>query len=142
MGHNVIIDGTSHALRGGCIINGTSYKITSGNSLVNGTLHKIEFGAPLRWKIKNEPNMSVNFEENIMFNTMYQWYKLRGYKFAIQNNNALQYYGEREDGIGRQWWLAYAVGKYWNSGMDDVTFDVSPTGRLLEWLQANATPIE
>lgn len=36
---------------GGCIINGTNYKISSGNTLINGTSKKIEFGAPKTWSL-------------------------------------------------------------------------------------------
>lgn len=54
--HKTLIDGTSRTLSGGCIINGTNYKISSGNTLIDGTSKKIEFEPPKTWKFNEVIN--------------------------------------------------------------------------------------
>ena len=159
--HKTLIGGTSRTLSGGgCIVNGTSYKISGGNTLINGTSKKIEFGAAKTWYFNEDiyyqyiyelPNNTETKEFTADFYTPYisdffgkgnqfkylQFQYKRGSKYhtriiyVMANYLASAIVYQREAGL----WSAYG------DNARTITFDESPTGDLLYFLQHAATPV-
>lgn len=141
MAHKTLVNGTAYTVKGGkCMVNGTVYNILKGRTLIGGTGYDIKFQNGYTWVINDDfalLDSLTNVEANIKF---------------VSN-------GESFDGLvcsqGRRYsYISYSTGatrkKVWDSdggweGISSqayrtITFDEEPTGDLLTWLQANATP--
>ena len=137
MSHNALINGSSHSISSGkSLINGTGYKVSAGKTLINGTGKNIGF-VPKKWHWIYIPSVENTTEYNFSFSVpgenSYSGILLK----PNSNSSANMYYY----GPGYQV-TAYRSGYGWT----DVIFSTivcteSPSGEILNILQANATPI-
>ena len=139
--HKTLINGTAYTVKGGkCMVNGTVYNILKGRTLINGTGWDIKFQNGYTWVINDDSALLdslTNVKADIKF---------------VSN-------GESFDGLvciqdRRYSVISYVTGatkkRVWDSdggwaGVSSqayrtITFDEEPSGDLLTWLQANATP--
>lgn len=131
MAHKTLIGGTAYDVKGGRdLIGGTGYAKKNGKALINGTAYSIKFGESLTWTIKKESatvrdslDVYVNFTANgesctrIVVSYPYMRYDTSGgWSMYVYNNGS------------------------WIDANTTITFDEPPTGALLTWLQAHATP--
>lgn len=139
--HKTLINGTAYTVKGGkCMVNGTVYNILKGRTLIDGTGWDITFQNGYTWVINDDSallNSLTNVKADIKF---------------VSN-------GESFDGLvcsqdRRYSVISYVTGatkkRVWDSdggwaGVSSqayrtITFDEAPSGDLLTWLQANATP--
>lgn len=94
---------------GGCIINGTNYKISSGNTLIDGTSKKIEFGAPKTWSL-GDLNLSDIEEFDTDGDDELQFYV----KFYTPNVNDYSYFGMDVGKNSFEWLQMYY--RNWSDG--------------------------
>ena len=147
--HKALINGTAYEIKGGkCLVNGTVYNIKKGRTLINGTGYDINF----------EPDVSLTWYFNETIDITSQPDKFWGYSSGIAVSFVSGYYGFTYDHLIRDYDDTYGVRTliyhrkiaetrelaYRNGWRGEVyrtiTFDALPTGDLLTWLQANATP--
>lgn len=144
-----LVNGTAYDVKGGkCLVNGTVYNIKKGRTLINGTGYDINF----------EPDVSLTWYFNETIDITSQPDKFWGYSSGIAVGFVSGYYGFTYDHLIRGYddtygvrtliyyrkinetrALAYRNG-WRGEGYRIITFDELPTGDLLTWLQANATP--
>lgn len=149
MAHKTRVNGTVYDMKGGkCMVNGTVYSIKKGRTLINGTGYDITF----------EPDVSLTWYFNETIDITSQPDKFWGYSSGIAVSFVSGYYGFTYDHLIRGYDDTYGVRTliyyrkitetrelaYRNGWRGEVyrtiTFDELPTGDLLTWLQANATP--
>ena len=148
-----LVNGTVYTVQGGkCMVDGTVYNILKGRTLIGGTGYDINF----------EPDVSLTWYFNETIDITSQPDKFWGYSSGIAVSFVSGYYGFTYDHLIRDYddtygvrtliyyrkstetrELAYRNG--WRGEAQDrksrtITFDELPTGDLLTWLQANATP--
>lgn len=147
--HKTLVNGTVYEVKGGkCLINGTAYNIKKGRTLINGTGYDINF----------EPDVSLTWYFNETIDITSQPDKFWGYSSGIAVSFVSGDYGFTYDHLIRGYDDTYGVRTliyyrkinetrelaYRNGWRGEVyrtiTFDELPTGDLLAWLQANATP--
>lgn len=139
--HKTLVGGTAYTVKGGkCMVNGTVYNILKGRTLIDGTGWDIKFQNGYTWVINDDSALLdslTNVKADIKF---------------VSN-------GESFDGLvcsqdRRYSVISYVTGatkkRVWDSdggwaGVSSqayrtITFDEEPSGDLLTWLQANATP--
>lgn len=146
--HKTLVNGTLYDVKGGkCLVNGTVYNILKGRTLIDGTGYDITFEEAIgkTWVI-NERLYSSAFNDSYQFNVSFvsngqtfsgffaKWvspdYQL-GY-FTDVNQSAYNQIYTMDMAGTRSWTLGEAY--------RTITFSEPPTGDLLTWLQANATP--
>ena len=140
--HKVLINGTEYNVIGGkCSIDGVGYSIKKGRTLINGTSFEVLFEKP-----KPESKLTWVFNQTVTVSTTsVVWnvtFTSNGREFeAIEASlpsgiSRVRYKNKRTN----TYLLAYQ--SYWINGEEyrTITFDEEPTGDLLAWLQANATP--
>lgn len=147
--HKTLVNGTTYEVKGGkCLVNGTVYNIKKGRTLIDGTGYDINF----------EPDVSLTWYFNETIDITSQPDKFWGYSSGIAVSFVSGYYGFPYDHLIRDYDDTYGVRTliyyrkinetrdlaYRNGWRGEVyrtiTFDELPTGDLLTWLQANATP--
>lgn len=147
--HKTLINGTAYEVKGGkCMVNGTVYSIKKGRTLIGGTGYDINF----------EPDVSLTWYFNETIDITSQPDNFWGYSSGIAVSFVSGYYGFTYDHLIRGYDDTYGVRTliyyrkisetreiaYRNGWKGEVyrtiTFDELPTGDLLTWLQANATP--
>lgn len=147
--HKTIINGTAYEVQGGkCMVDGTVYNILKGRTLIGGTGYDINF----------EPDVSLTWYFNETIDITSQPDKFWGYSSGIAVSFVSGYYGFTYDHLIRDYDDTFGVRTliyyrkitetrdlaYRNGWRGEVyrtiTFDELPTGDLLTWLQANATP--
>jgi hypothetical protein len=149
--HKTLINGTAYEVKGGkCMVNGTVYSIKKGRTLIGGTGYDINFEPDVSltwyfnetiditsqpdnfWGYGNGSGIAVSFVSGY-YGFTYD-HLIRGYDDTYGVRTLIYYrkiYETRE--------LAYRNG--WKGQVyRTITFDELPTGDLLTWLQANATP--
>lgn len=138
--HKTLVNGTVYEVQGGkCLVNGTVYSIKKGRTLIGGTGYDVLLGngsPKLTWVINESfslpptsPGYKANFVSN---NTSYVRLQALG--------NRLAYYYLISNGAAESLQIAYNGYSWLNENYRTITFDTEPTGDLLTWLQANATP--
>lgn len=144
-----LVNGTVYTVQGGkCMVDGTVYNILKGRTLIGGTGYDINF----------EPDVSLTWYFNETIDITSQPDKFWGYSSGIAVSFVSGYYGFTYDHLIRDYDDTYGVRTliyyrkstetrelaYRNGWRGEVyrtiTFDELPTGDLLTWLQANATP--
>lgn len=142
--HKTLVNGTAYEVKGGkCMVGGTVYSIEKGRTLIGGTGYDVllEGGSPkLTWyfndTVKPTRVFDVNFTSGdgpwtrITYNSVFGRYDLVYMHVA---NGSVMGSATVYDGIDQNGW----------SGKEEyrtIIFDEEPTGDLLTWLQANATP--
>ena len=147
--HKTLVNGTVYTVQGGkCMVDGTVYNILKGRTLIGGTGYDINF----------EPDVSLTWYFNETIDITSQPDKFWGYSSGIAVSFVSGYYGFTYDYLIRGYDNTYGVRTliyyrkssetrelaYRNGWRGEVyrtiTFDELPTGDLLTWLQANATP--
>ena len=147
--HKTLVNGTVYTVQGGkCMVDGTVYNILKGRTLIGGTGYDINF----------EPDVSLTWYFNETIDITSQPDKFWGYSSGIAVSFVSGYYGFTYDHLIRDYDDTYGVRTliyyrkstetrelaYRNGWRGEVyrtiTFDELPTGDLLTWLQANATP--
>lgn len=147
--HKTLVNGTVYTVQGGkCTVDGTVYNILKGRTLIGGTGYDINF----------EPDVSLTWYFNETIDITSQPDKFWGYSSGIAVSFVSGYYGFTYDHLIRDYDDTYGVRTliyyrkstetrelaYRNGWRGEVyrtiTFDELPTGDLLTWLQANATP--
>lgn len=152
---------------GGCIINGTNYKISSGNTLIDGTSKKIEFEPPKTWKFNEtiDYDLAVSlgaikdttektFFGNAFITPLHGGYYGTGNRYA---NIRLKVISSKQKTVmdyvrSYEWEHSYPFARVYHGdrspawlGNDSelrvVRFDNIPTGDLLYFLQHAATPV-
>lgn len=144
-----LVNGTVYEVKGGkCMVGGTVYSIKKGRTLIAGTGDDINF----------EPDVSLTWYFNETIDITSQPDNFWGYSSGIAVSFVSGYYGFTYDHLIRGYDDTYGVRTliyyrkitetrelaYRNGWQGEVyrtiTFDELPTGDLLTWLQANATP--
>lgn len=142
--HKTLVNGTVYEVKGGkCMVGGTVYSIKKGRTLINGTGYDVllEDGSPkLTWYFNDTVTMTRVFDVNftsgdgpwtrISYNSVFGRYDMVYMHVA---NGSVMGSMTVYDGIDQNGW----------SGKEEyrtIIFDEEPTGDLLTWLQANATP--
>lgn len=147
--HKTLVNGTVYTVQGGkCMVDGTVYNILKGRTLIGGTGYDINF----------EPDVSLTWYFNETIDITSQPDKFWGDGRGIAVSFVSGYYGFTYDHLIRDYDDTYGVRTliyyrkvtetrdlaYRNGWRGEVyrtiTFDELPTGDLLTWLQANATP--
>lgn len=136
--HKALVNGTVYEVKGGkCLVNGTVYSIKKGRTLIDGTGYDITFApdVSLTWYFNESidatgypgiTDVAIKFSSNgAIFDTIRFGYTM--------NANALAYLN------GTTVTAAYYYQSWRNQGYRTVTFEEPPTGKLLEFLQKNAT---
>lgn len=153
--------------RGGrCIINGTNYKISSGNTLIDGTSKKIEFEPPKTWKFNEtidydlavslgaDDRTDKEFYGNAFITPLHGGYYGTGNRYlrirlcvsSYNHTVSMDYVRFYEFSQSYPFERVYHNGRSpaWlgnDSEIRVVTFDNIPTGDLLYFLQHAATPL-
>ena len=142
--HKTLVNGTAYEVKSGkCLVNGTAYNILKGRTLIGGTGYDVllEGGLPkLTWYFNDTVEITRTFDVNftsgdglwtrITYNSVFGRYDMVYMHVA---NGSVTGSMTVYDGIDQNGW----------SGKEEyriITFDKEPTGDLLTWLQANATP--
>lgn len=146
--HKTLMGGTAYTVKGGkCLVNGTVYNILKGRTLIDGTGYDINF----------EPDVSLTWYFNqtlpqSAFNNGNVWTAgfvsgdehYAGISAKFERNSADYCVMYWKDTSGTVKTKAYGLKEYswvnWTGGTRTITFDEAPSGTLLTWLKANATP--
>lgn len=136
--HKTLINGTAYTVKGGkCMVDGTVYNILKGRTLIDGTGWDITFPSAepdvsKTWRFNDAISCWDGMTWNVNFVAL-------GYPctsiYSTYNNNLFY----TTPSLGRI--MARDAAGNWNGEeFRTVTFDEAPSGDLLTWLQANATP--
>lgn len=136
--HKTLVGGTAYTVKGGkCMVGGTVYNILKGRTLIDGTgwditLPSAEPDVSKTWRFNDAISCWDGMEWNVNFVAL-------GYpctSISSTYNNNLFY---TTPSLGR-FMARDAAGNWSGEEYRTVTFDEAPSGDLLTWLQANATP--
>lgn len=143
--HKTLINGTAYTVKGGkCLVNGTSYSIKKGRTLIGGTGYDINFEPDVSktWTFDTSkaptsmfPNLSPGSYQQFLVPFTSNGERFIGFGFKKYYTGIDLYYRTPSGGI-----TACEVPGFWNTAYTTVTFDEAPSGDLLTWLEANATP--
>lgn len=146
MAHKTRVNGTSYEVNGGkCLVNGTAYSIKKGRTIINGAGYDITFGETISktWVI-NARLYATAFNDSYRFNANFVSNGQRFYGFFanyIANQYTLGYFNTvNQSGYIGVFTMDMIGNRSWPFGeaYRTITFDETPTGTLLTWLQANA----
>lgn len=143
--HKTLVNGTVYTVKGGkCMVGGTVYNILKGRTLIDGTGWDIALPSA-------EPDVSKTWTFNSTVSSpastltiLYANFTSNGTKFKAFNCDVLagalnlSYLYLNQDASHTQLNVYYY--NWQNEAYRTVTFDEAPSGDLLTWLQANATP--
>lgn len=141
--HKTLVNGTVYEVKGGkCLVNGVAYSIKKGRTLIGGTGYDITFEEAIgkTW-VLNETSIKSLTSEPTYY---YANFTSNGEKFKAFNVDImagaviLSYLFLNQDASHTQQNVYYY--SWTNEAYRTVTFDEAPSGDLLAWLQANATP--
>lgn len=138
--HKTLVGGTAYTVKGGkCMVNGTVYNIKKGRTLIGGTGWDITFPSAepdvsKTWYFNNTIDVSIgrtfaiNFLSGGLSCQQLQVGDFAGYLVYYSGGNAYLAYSSKANS--------------WYNGTNyrTITFEEAPSGDLLTWLQANATP--
>lgn len=146
--HKTLVNGTVYEVKGGkCLVNGTAYSIKKGRTLIGGTGYDINFepDVSLTWYFNQTLPQSAFNDGNVWtagFVSGNEHYA--GISAKFEKNSAdycVMYWNDTSGTVKTK---AYGLKEYswvnWNGGKRTITFDEEPSGTLLTWLKANATP--
>ena len=143
--HKTLVNGTAYDVTGGkCLVNGTVYSIKKGRTLIGGTGYDITFGpdVSLTWTFDTSkaptsmfPNLSAGSTQTVSVSFTSNGERYIGFRFSHYYLGDNLGYATSSGGI-----TVYEFQSGWETTYATVTFDEAPSGDLLTWLQANATP--
>ena len=140
--HKTLINGTAYEVKGGkCLVNGTVYSIKKGRTLIGGTGYDITFtpDVSLTWYFNQTLSIPVS-TTSTTFSTRAHYEggskTITGIQIINMGDNPnMSYLGS---GFAS---TAWDQRRGWrDTAYRTITFDEAPSGDLLAWLQANATP--
>mgnify|MGYP004667959713 CR=1 FL=1 len=141
--HKTLINGTAYEVQGGkCMVDGTVYNILKGRTLIGGTGYDITFEEPASKSWYLNEGLSGTVDATVIFKssdgTSYVRIK---YGFNALGFYTLQYFSTASE-TDPLWVYAQNNGqnRWRDTAKRTITFEEAPTGDLLTWLQANATP--
>lgn len=136
--HKTLVGGTAYTVKGGkCMVDGTVYNILKGRTLIDGTGWDITFPSAepdvsKTWRFNDAISCWDGMTWNVNFVAL-------GYPctsiYSTYNNNLVYTTPSLGSIMARD-----AAGNWNGEEYRTVTFDEAPSGDLLTWLQANATP--
>lgn len=136
--HKTLVGGTAYTVKGGkCMVDGTVYNILKGRTLIDGTGWDITFPSAepdvsKTWRFNDAISCWDGMTWNVNFVAL-------GYPctsiYSTYNNNLFYTTPSLGSIMARD-----AAGNWNGEEYRTVTFDEAPSGDLLTWLQANATP--
>jgi hypothetical protein len=133
--HKTLVNGTAYTVKGGkCMVNGTVYSVKKGRTLIGGTGYDIAFEETIgkTWRFNDVISCWEGMTWNVNFVAL-------GYPctsiYSTYNNNLFYTTPSLGSIMARN-----AAGNWNGEEYRTVTFDEAPSGDLLTWLQANATP--
>ena len=142
--HKTLVNGTAYEVTGGkCLVNGVAYSVKKGLALVDGTETEIKFQNGYTWVLNKNPNLSSGLNINVsftsngtQFSAIFSTYnEYGGYAYRLKYNRP------QSTAIQAYYYIATSGQFGWtDESYRTITFDEEPTGDLLTWLQANATP--
>ena len=149
MAQKVLIGGTEYAIKKGrTLVGGTGYDIKKGRTLVNGTGYDVTLSAPLKWLLNATPaapswdEVRAKFTSTDLFGTTNEYIGIR-YGYHSSAGRSIQYIYLDNNGDEDATPVYVIADKAWSvSSYRTITFEESPEGELLEWLEANGTPQE
>lgn len=135
--HKTLVNGTVYEVKGGkCLVNGTVYNILKGRTLIDGTGYDINFepDVSLTWYFNETIDVSIS--RNFVINFLSGGLSCQTLQVGDAFGHLVYYSG----GTAYRVYSSYSYS--WNNGTNyrTITFDEAPSGDLLTWLQANATP--
>ena len=140
--HKTLVNGALYDVKGGkCLVNGTVYSIKKGRTLVNGTGYDITFepDVSLTWYFNETLSIPVS-TTSTTFSTRAHYEggskTITGIQIINRGDNPnMSYLGS---GFAS---TAWDQRRGWrDTAYRTITFDEAPSGDLLTWLEANATP--
>lgn len=141
--HKTLVGGTAYNINGGkCMVGGTVYSIKKGRTLVGGTGYDINFEPDVSktWTFDTSkaptsmfPNLSAGSTQTFSVSFTSNGERYIGFVFSHYSNSDTLGYATSSGSI-----TVYDF--RWESAYATVTFDEAPSGDLLTWMQANATP--
>ena len=143
--HKALVNGTVYEVKGGkCMVDGTVYSIKKGRTLINGTGYDITFEEAIgkTWTFDTSkaptsmfPNLSAGSTQTFSVSFTSNGQQYIGFRFSHYYMGDNLGYVTSSGGI-----TVYDMEEGWTSAYATITFDEAPSGDLLTWLQANATP--
>ena len=142
--NTTLVNGTAYEVKSGkCLVNGTAYSVKKGRTLIDGVGYDVlmKGGTPkLTWYFNDTIEITQVFDVNftsgdaqwteISYNSVFGRYEM---VYAYVVNGSTVNTKTAYDGVNQTGWNN--TEKY-----RTIIFDEEPTGDLLTWLQANATP--
>lgn len=142
--HKTLVNGTAYEVKGGkCLVNGVAYNILKGRTLIGGTGYDVllEDGSPkLTWYFNDTVTMTRVFDVNFTSGD-WPWTRI-SYNSVFGRYDMVYMHVANGSVMGSMTVYAGIDQNGW-SGKEEyrtIIFDEEPTGDLLTWLQANATP--
>lgn len=142
--HKTRVNGTLYDVTGGkCLVNGTVYNILKGRTLIGGTGYDVTFEEPASKSWYLNEGLSGTVDATVIFKSSDGTSYVR-IKYGFNGNlgfYTLQYFSTASE-TDPLWVYAQNNGqnRWRDTAKRTITFDEPPTGDLLTWLQANATP--
>lgn len=142
--HKTLVNGTVYEVKGGkCMVNGTVYNILKGRTLIGGTGYDVAFEEPASksWYLNEGLSGTVDATVNFKSSDGSAYVRIKYGFNANLGFNTLQYFSTASE-TDPLWVYAQNSGqnRWRDTAKRTITFDEPPTGDLLAWLQANATP--
>lgn len=142
--HKTLVNGTAYTVQGGkCMVDGTVYNILKGRTLIGGTGYDVTFEEPASKSWYLNEGLSGTVDATVIFKSSDGTSYVR-IKYGFNGNlgfYTLQYFSTASE-TDPLWVYAQNNGqnRWRDTAKRTITFDEPPTGDLLTWLQANATP--
>lgn len=142
--HKTLVNGTAYEVKGGkCMVGGTVYNILKGRTLIGGTGYDVTFEEPASKSWYLNEGLSGTVDATVIFKSSDGTSYVR-IKYGFNENlgfYTLQYFSTASE-TDPLWVYAQNNGqnRWRDTAKRTITFDEPPTGDLLTWLQANATP--
>lgn len=143
--HKTLINGTVYEVKSGkCLVNGTAYSIKKGRTLIGGTGYDITFEETIgkTWVIDEKPDIpysQVSWNADFICEAISSTQECYVITMGYYPSAGLYAIGYGQRAIGSTD-VYYSTKGWLNNAYRTITFSEPPTGDLLTWLQANATP--
>ena len=130
-----LINGAAMRITGGKLLkDGTAFSTKQGRTLLDGTGYEISLDIRPKWVIKARPayggkeiDETIPFVSNGVNYKRIHIYYMDYFQIKYSINGALET-------------TVYSSGKWKSDEFRTLIFDEEPTGALLNWLKANASP--
>lgn len=135
--HKTLVNGTAYEVKGGkCLVNGTVYNILKGRTLIGGTGYDITFAPDVSLTWYFNETIDVSISRNFVINFLSGGLSCQ----TLQVGDTFGYLVYYSGGTAYRAYSSHSYSWYNGTNYRTITFDEAPSGDLLTWLQANATP--